>query len=147
MRPSKLAKVKWVNHSYPQNQPWKLFEKLIFGSFASKLTKIKFLKEIQALTNFSFNFCCQYTVRNKNTHLPAFETCVFRVCLRNHLRYKKVSYFYLHPCQKSFQIKNNFWSPVTKSAEIFKNDVLPEKSNLLEKICHFEKFKNFFSWI
>ena len=28
-----------------------------------------------------------------------------------------------------------------------KKAVLPEKSKLLEKIRHFEKFKNFFSWI
>ena len=28
-----------------------------------------------------------------------------------------------------------------------KNDVLSEKSKLLEKIRHFEKIKNFFSWI
>ena len=38
----------------------------------------------------------------------------------------------------------NFRNPVTKSADIFKNAVLPEKSKLLEKIRHFLKFKNFF---
>ena len=78
-----------------------------------------------------------YTVSNKYVHLAVFEICVFRVYLRNHLRYKKVIYIYLHPCLKSFQIKNNFWNPVTKSVDIFKNAVLPEKSKLLEKIHHF----------
>ena len=34
-----------------------------------------------------------------------------------------------------------------KSADVCKNAVLPEKSKLLEKIRHFEKFKDFFSWI
>ena len=28
-------------------------------------------------------------VSNKNTHLPVFEICVFRLYLQNHLRYKK----------------------------------------------------------
>ena len=32
------------------------------------------------------------TVSNKKTHLPDFETFVFRVYLRNHLSYKKVLY-------------------------------------------------------
>ena len=74
---------------------------------------------------------------NKKTHLADFETCVFRVYLRNGLSYKKVNYIYLHPRLKTFQI--------TKSADIFKNAFLPEESNLLEKIRHFEKFKkNFF---
>ena len=142
MRPSK---VKWVNHSYPQNQPWKLFEKLIFGSFASKLTKIKFLKEIQALTNFSFNFCCQYTVRNKNTHLPAFETCVFRVCLRTHLRYKKVSFFYLHPCLKSFQMNKYFLKPGHKISWYFQKCCFArKKESYCKKSAILKKSKTFF---
>ena len=53
------------------------------------------------------------------------------------LEQKKVIYIYLHPCLKSFQMKKDFSNPVTKSAE----------SKLLEKIHHFEKIKNFFSWI
>ena len=75
------------------------------------------------------------TVSNKKTHLAGFETCVFRVYLRN---------IYLHPCLQSFQIKKNFSNPVSKSAEINKKIVLPEKSKLLEKIHHFEKIQNFF---
>ena len=35
-----------------------------------------------------------HTVNIKKTHLAVFETCVFRLYLRNHLSYKK-SYFYL----------------------------------------------------
>ena len=35
------------------------------------------------------------TVSSKNTHLPDFETCVFRGYLRNHLSYKKVIYVHL----------------------------------------------------
>ena len=64
---------------------------------------------------------------------------------RESVRPKWRKKIFLHPCLKSFQM--NFWSPVTKSADIFKNAVLTEKSKLLEKIRHFEKFKNFFSWI
>ena len=30
------------------------------------------------------------TVNNKKTHLADFETCAFRVYLRNHLSYKKL---------------------------------------------------------
>ena len=88
------------------------------------------------------------TASNKNTHLDVFETCNFRVYLRNPLSYKNVIYIYLHPCLKSFQINEDFTNPVTKSADFCKkNAVLTEKSKLLEKIRHFEKFKNFFSWI
>ena len=47
------------------------------------------------------------TVSNKKTHLAVFETCLFRVYLRNHLSYKKVIYIYLHPCLKSFQMKKD----------------------------------------
>ena len=43
--------------------------------------------------------------------------------------------------------KRIFQTRSQKSADIFKNAVFPEKSKLLEKIRHFEKFKNFFSWI
>ena len=42
------------------------------------------------------------TVSNKKTHLAVFETCVFRVYLRNHLSYKIVFYIHLHPRLKSF---------------------------------------------
>ena len=90
---------------------------------------------------------CLSTISNKKYILPVFEISVFRVHLRNHLSCKKVIFIYLHPCLKTFQMKKNFWSPVTKSADIFKNAVLTEKSNLLGKIRHFKKFKNFFSWI
>ena len=79
------------------------------------------------------------TVSNKNTHLPAFEVCVFRVNLRNHLSYKKVIHIYLYTYLKGFQMKKKISNPVTKSADICKNAVLPEKSKLLEKIRHFEK--------
>ena len=48
------------------------------------------------------------TVSNKNTHLPVFEICVFRLYLWNHYRCKKVSNFYLYPCLKSFQMKKEF---------------------------------------
>ena len=48
---------------------------------------------------------------------------------------------------RAFGCKNIFSNLVTKSADICKNAVLPEKSKLLEKIQHLEKFKNFFSWI
>ena len=71
------------------------------------------------------------TVRNKNTHLPVFEVCVFRVYLWNHLNYEKFIYIYLHSCLKSFQMKKYFSNPVTKSTDIFKNAILPEKSKLL----------------
>ena len=84
------------------------------------------------------------TMCNKKTYLADFETWVFRVYLRNRLSYKKVIYIYSHPCLKSFKIFSNL---VTKSAVIFKNALLPNKSKLLKKIRHFEKFKNFFSWI
>ena len=50
---------------------------------------------------------------------------------------KKVFYVYVHPCLKSFQMKKYFWNPVTKSANIFKNAVFPEKSKVLEKNRHF----------
>ena len=62
---------------------------------------------------------------NKKTHLADFEICAFRVYLRNHLSYKKVIYIYL-----SEELSN----PVTKSADICKNAVLPKKFKLLEKL-------------
>ena len=77
-----------------------------------------------------------YTVSNKNTHLADFETCAFRGYFWNHLSYKKVLFASLSK-ELSDKIKN-FWNPVTKSANIFKNAVLPDKSKLLEKIRHFE---------
>ena len=43
--------------------------------------------------------------------------------------------------------KNNFSNTVPKSADLCKNNVFLGKSKLFEKIRHFEKFKNFFSWI
>jgi len=43
------------------------------------------------------------TVSNKNTSLADFETCVFRVYLRNHLSYRKVIYIYLHSCLGAFR--------------------------------------------
>ena len=58
---------------------------------------------------------------------------------------------YLHLFSSQFEElsdkQKNFSNLVTKSADICKNAVLPEKSKLLEKIRYFEKFKNFFSWI
>ena len=48
----------------------------------------------------------QSVTKIQNTHLPVFQICVFRVYLRNHLSYKKNIYIYLHPCLKSFQMKN-----------------------------------------
>ena len=55
---------------------------------------------------------------------------------------------YLHPYLKSFQMKEEFFQIRLQNQLIFaKNAVLTEKSKLLEKIRHFEKFKNFFSWI
>ena len=51
----------------------------------------------------------KYTVINKKTHRAVFETCVFRIYLQNHLRYKKVILICLHPCLKSFQMKKEFF--------------------------------------
>ena len=73
-----------------------------------------------------------FTVSNKKTHLAVFKICAFRVYLRNYFSYEKVIYIYLHPC-------------VTKSADVCKNAVLPEKSKVFEKIRHFEKLKETFS--
>ena len=44
-------------------------------------------------------------------------------------------------------MKNNFSNLVIKLADICRNAVLPENSKLMEKIRHFERFKNLFSWI
>ena len=82
-------------------------------------------------------FYCKPTVSNKNTHLADFEACVFRGYLRNHLSYKKVFNIYLQP----FQIRSQNQLIFTKTL------FCQQKSKLLEKIRHFEKFKNFFSWI
>ena len=80
---------------------------------------------------------------NKNTHLADFETSVFRGYLRNHLSYKKVIYIYLHPCRKSFQMKKDL-KPVTKSADICKDAVLPEKNKLFKKTAILKNSKTFF---
>ena len=47
----------------------------------------------------------------------------------------------------AFRWKKNFSNPVKKSADICKNAVLTEESKLLEKIRHFKKLKNVFTWI
>ena len=83
-------------------------------------------------------------VSNKKTHLADFETCTFRVYLWNHLSYKRLFTSICILVWRAFWWKSDFWNLVTKSADIFKNAVLPEKSKLLEKIRHFEKIKNFF---
>ena len=44
-------------------------------------------------------------------------------------------------------VGDNLTDLAGKSADICKIAVLPGKSKLLEKILHFEKIKNFFSWI
>ena len=85
-----------------------------------------------------------YTVSNKNKHLADFETCVFRGYLRNTWAIKKLFTSICILVWRAFWWKSDFWNLVTKSADIFKNAVLPEKSKLLEKIRHFEKIKNFF---
>ena len=51
----------------------------------------------------------QRTVSNKKTNLAVFEICAFCVYLRNHLRYKKVIYIYLHAYLKSFQMEKLFF--------------------------------------
>ena len=90
----------------------------------------------------------EYTVSTKKTHLANFETCVFRVYLWKHLSYKKNIYIYLHSCLRSFQIKKRIFQTRSQNQLIFaKTLFFQKKSKLLEKIRHFEKFKNFFSWI
>ena len=59
-------------------------------------------RERWAVKDSSSTYIC--TMSNKKTHLADFETCVFRVYLRNHL-----SYIYLHPCLKSFQMRKEFF--------------------------------------
>ena len=56
-----------------------------------------------------------YTVSNKKTHLVDWETCVFRVNLRNQFSYKKVIYIYLHPRLMSFQMKKGFFQSDPKT--------------------------------
>ena len=53
----------------------------------------------------------------------------------------KVIYINLHPCLKSFQMKNNFWNLVTKPADICKNAVLPEK-----KVRYWKKYAILKNW-
>ena len=72
--------------------------------FPRKLTTI-------TISRCMFWICFSYvriTVSDKNTHLPVFKLCVFRVYLRNHFTYKKVISIYLHPCLKSFHLKKEF---------------------------------------
>ena len=82
------------------------------------------------------------TVSNKNTHLPVFEIvnmCFSRVSPEP-LELQK-SYFFLFACLSK---KNNFSNPVAKSADIFKNAVLPEKISDWKKSTIFKNSKKFF---
>ena len=87
--------------------------------------------------------CCKNytsaTVSNKNTHLADFETFVFHGYLR-----KSYLHLFASLSKELSDEKNNFWNPVTKSADICKNAVLPEKSNLLEKSAILINSKTFF---
>ena len=78
--------------------------------------------------------CTIYSDRQKKMHPPVFQTLVFPVYLRNLLRYKIYWYLFVSLSEKK---KNIFSNTVNKSADI-------TKSQLLRKIRHFEKFKNFF---
>ena len=77
--------------------------------------------DMSDITNFIHLYV---TVSNKNTHLVDFEPCAFREYLQKHLSYKK---FFSSICIRAFRWKNNFSNPVTKSADIWKSAVLPEK--------------------
>ena len=68
------------------------------------------------------------TVSNKNTNLPVFEICVFLHISPEPLKLQK-SYLHLFAflSEELSDEKNNFWYSVTKSGNIFKNAVLPEK--------------------
>ena len=78
------------------------------------------------------------TVSNKNTHLADFETCVFRGFLRNHLSYKRVTYIYMHPCLKSFQIKKNIFEIRSQNQLIFTKTLFCQK-----KVSYWKKSAKF----
>ena len=86
-----------------------------------------------------YNYPFRYAVSNKNTHLADFETCVFRVYLRNQFSHKKVFNIYLHPCLKSFQIKKKRIFEIRSQNQLIFALTLfcQKKSNLSEKIRHF----------
>ena len=79
------------------------------------------------------------TVSNKNTYLPVFEICVFRVYLLNNLSLKKVIYIYLYPCLKSFQMKKIFFEIRSQSQLIFWKTLFCQKKSAILK-----KTKTFF---
>ena len=85
-----------------------LFEFLLYIEATWRIEKILMEQSTTLLSKSFIIECCSYTVSNKNTHLPVFEVCVFRVYLRNHSSYDKVKYIYFHPCLESFQIKQEF---------------------------------------
>ena len=86
-------------------------------------------------------FCLGLKWVTKKTHLAVFETCFFAY-ISGTTWTKKM---FLNLCLKSFQMKKKFKSGHKISWYLYA--VLPEKSKLLEKIHHFERFKNLFSWI
>ena len=53
----------------------------------------EFCTDISWHSHYLITFQNDITVSNKKTNLPDFETCVFRVYLRNHLSYKKLFTF------------------------------------------------------
>ena len=64
------------------------------------------------------NFVCPFlqSVTKKKTHLAVFETCIFRVYLRNYLSYKKVIYILVW---RAFRWKNNFSSQLKFAKTLF----------------------------
>ena len=138
---------KWTwplcNVTFPAYVHFSNFFTTFLSYYSYQKPKIKYFS-INFDYTCTFNATIQWVPKNTST---CFWNLCFLVYLRNHLSYKKLFIIIHILVWKAFRWKNNFSNLVTKFADIFKNAVLPEKSNLSEKIRHFEKFKNFFSWI
>ena len=128
----------------------------LFGAWALLISNFMiwscFSKASVNIVTYYLNrmLCVNYrdTVSNKKTHLAVFKTCVFSRISPEPLELQK-SYLHLFTSLfKELSDENDFFPIQSQNQLIFlKTLFCQKKSKILERIRHFEKFKNFFSWI
>ena len=72
-----------------------------------QLNKIFVISKISKISKIFKNLCLIYSDLQKHESSCLLSDCFS--CFRNHLSWKKVIYIYLHPCLKSFQIKQELF--------------------------------------
>ena len=133
-------------------QNWRL--QSIYQNFKVKANTLSLRKRLQFRLEYNWRHfelkdTFEFTYSEKqNKHIKLFLKLVFLAYIsRSTWATKKLFTSICIIVWGVFRWKKKISNPVTKSGDICKNAVLPEKSKLLEKIRHFEMFKNFFWWI